>query len=102
MFLGTTNGKNVYEGTPDSTDFTIPFHKVSPNDSITFYKTYTMIVYRKDFIYCDWWGASGVRTLKLTNSNSYLIRLSIRKADRDIAYVKNNTTGEYIYKGEDV
>ena len=102
MFLGTSSGKNVYGGTPDSGDFTIPFHKVSPNDSITFYKTYTLFVYRKDFIYCDWWGPSGVRTLTLTNTNSYLIRLSIKKADKDIAYVKNNTTGEYIYKGANV
>ena len=103
MYIVNNTNSDPYYGVTNSGDFTIPYHKVRPNDSITFYNTYTLLVYRKDFIYIDYWGAqSGVRTITLNKSDSYLLRCSIKKVNRATAYIKNNTTGEYIYKGSAV
>ena len=93
------NQSNRY-GQSNSNYFAIPYAKVSPGNSISFNVEF-IILYKRDFTYADYWSTSSVRTITAGNT-SYLIRASIPKSKSRTAYIKNNTTGEYYYKGEDV
>ena len=77
--------------------------RVSPGNSVTFSNGYIML-YRRDFVCGDYWSGGSVnspRTITIGN-NLYLLRASIQKSQKTKVYIKNNTTGEYLYKGEDI
>lgn len=77
--------------------------KVAPGNSITFSNGFIML-YRRDFVNGDYWSGGSInspRTITIGN-NIYLLRASIQKTEQSRVYIKNNTTGEYLYKGEDV
>lgn len=93
------NQKNRY-GKVDSNYYALPYVRVNPGDSITFNTDY-IILYKKDFVSGDYWSAGSTRTIKI-GSNIYLMRASIQKSKESTRYIKNNTTGEYYYKGADV
>ena len=96
------NQNNRY-GTANSAYYALPYMRVTPGNSITFSNGYIML-YRKDFVNADYWSggsASRPRTITVGN-NLYLIRFAIQKTQEKNVYVKNNTTGEYLYKGENV
>ena len=95
--------RNNYKyGTTNSQYYTTPYIKVQPSSSITFGIDY-FFLYGRDFVYVDWWsGAYGSsRTIGLS-SKSYYLRASILKQNAGNYYIYNNTTGEYIIKGENV
>ena len=96
------NQNNRY-GTTNSSYFALPYMRINPGDSITFSNGFIML-YRKDFVNADYWSGgstSSPRTVTI-GSNCYLIRFSIQKTQEKNVYVKNNTTGEYLYRGENV
>ena len=93
----TSNRYGVY----NTAYFSTKYIKVSPYNSLTFVLNGgEVILYRKDFVYTDYWSGNN-RTVALTG-NSYWARVSMPKSGTGNVYVKNNTTGEYLYKGEDV
>lgn len=77
--------------------------RVNPGNSITFSNGF-IILYKRDFVNGDYWSGGSIsspRTITIGN-NIYLLRASIKKSEQSRVYIKNNTTGEYLYKGEDV
>ena len=79
------NTSNIY-GVYNSAYFSTKYIKVSPYNSLTFVLNGgEVMLYRKDFVYAAYWA-----------------RVSVPKSGAGNVYVKNNTTGEYLYKGEDV
>ena len=96
------NQNNRY-GQNNSNYFALPYMRVSPGNSITFSNGFIML-YRRDFVNGDYWSGGSInspRTITIGN-NIYLLRASIQKSEQSRVYIKNNTTGEYLYKGEDV
>ena len=96
--------QNYKYGKADNNYYALPYmNKVKPGDQIVFSNGYIML-YRKDFVYLDYWSGGSInspRTITVGN-NLYLIRFAIQKTQEKNVYVKNNTTGEYLYKGENV
>ena len=96
--------QNYKYGKADNNYYALPYmNKVKPGDKIVFSNGYIML-YRKDFVYLDYWSSGSInspRTITVGN-NLYLIRFAIQKTQEKNVYVKNNTTGEYLYKGENV
>lgn len=94
------NTANRY-GVNNSSYFSTKYIKVSPYDSLTFIlKGGEVMLYRKDFVYTDYWSGDN-RTVALS-ANCYWARVSFPTNQAGNVYVKNNTTGEYLYKGANV
>lgn len=60
--------------------------------------------YDADKNYITYWGNSGAgtRTFNIFDRNTKFIRVTIQTEFKDTAYVLNNTTGKYLYKGSKV
>lgn len=103
IFDNLYHNQNNRYGTTNSSYIALPYMRINPGDSITFSNEYIML-YRKDFTNTDYWSGGSInspRTITTAN-DAYLIRFSIQKSQQSKVYVKNNTTGKYLYKGEDV
>lgn len=115
--IGDWNDKHRFDAYAKSLesddDYIItPFFKVSPGNSITFWRgigpgagsgiaempeTFTDQSQSVDY----WSQTASARTITL-NSRTHYVAIAIYKPNIGNAYIKNNTTNKYIFKGNNV
>ena len=105
-----TNGNSIVE---DSGWILTPYYNVTPGHKITFWNgslnsmaldemplEFTSVSQRNDY----WNMSMRPRTITLMNSTkkSYYVIMAILKSQINYAYIKDATTGEYLFKGANI
>lgn len=80
-----------------------PYYRVNPGDTIVYTnsKTGSFLLFGGDFVYKDYWGSGTNKTITIS-SGCYAIRMGMTTSGSGNAYIYNQTTGEFLYKGANV